>query len=509
MSGGPDGAGSEIGGQIVLRPWHVNIVISRGSGTAVYLQIAYAIMDEVRRGRLAPGDALPGTRELAEDLSVSRKTIVQAYDELNTQGWVYSELKRGTFVSKSLPSLAIDPPIIFDNIVEALSQAPALGFSRPSPDLPIQRTDNDLLTLDDGSPDTRIAPMHEFGRAYRRALVASARVNRLGYGDPKGLPRLRQAISTMLNLDRGLSTTPEHICMVRGSQMGIYLASRVFSGPGDAVVMEQLSYPPAREAFRAAGAEVVSVGLDGQGVKLDELEAVCRRRRVKAIYLTPHHQFPTTVLLPPERRMRLLLLAEQFGFTIIEDDYDHEFHFTHQPMLPLASADRWGKVVYIGSVSKLLSPSIRVGYIAASPPVIERLALEAALIDRQGDPATETAIAEMIEAGEVKRHTRRALKVYGERRRVFADLLRERLSDQISFRLPDGGLAIWAEVASSTNLNQVCAAAARLGLRFYPGGAFAMDGATVNGARLGFARLNPDELERAVDRLREALVRPR
>ena len=493
----------------MLRPWHVNIVISRGSGTAVYLQIAYAIMDEVRRGRLAPGDALPGTRELAEGLSVSRKTIVLAYDELNTQGWVYSELKRGTFVSKSLPNLTTPLPIILDNTLEERPAAPALGFARAAPDLPIQRTDNDLLTLDDGSPDTRIAPMHEFGRAYRRALVASARLNRLGYGDPRGLPRLRQAIATMLNLDRGLSTTADHICMVRGSQMGIFLASRVFSGPGDVVVMEQLSYPPACEAFRAAGAEVVAVGLDAQGIKLDELEAVCRRRRVKAIYVTPHHQFPTTVLLPPERRMRLLLLAEQFGFTIIEDDYDHEFHFTHQPMLPLASADRWDKVVYIGSMSKLLSPSIRVGYVAAPVSVIERLALEVALVDRQGDPATETAIAEMIEAGDIKRHTRRALKIYGERRRIFSDLLRERLSDQIRFRLPDGGLAIWAEVAASTNLAQVCAQALKIGLRFYPGSAFAMDGGAVAGARLGFARLNPDELERAVDRLRRAFLRGR
>jgi GntR family transcriptional regulator/MocR family aminotransferase len=362
------------------------------------------------------------------------------------------------------------------------------------------------LTLDDGSPDTRIAPMLAFGRAYRSAVVAYARANRLGYGDPRGLPILRQAISTMLNLDRGLSTTADHICMVRGSQMGIYLASRVFSGPGDTVVMEQLSYPPAREAFRAAGAQVVCVGLDSQGILLDELEAVCRQRRVRAIYLTPHHQFPTTVVLPPERRMRLLLLAEQFGFTIIEDDYDHEFHFTHQPMLPLASADRWGKVVYIGSMSKLLTPSIRMGYLAAHPATIDRLALSAALIDRQGDSATESAIAELIEAGEIKRHTRRALKTYGERRQVFAQLLRERLADHIRFRLPDGGLAIWAETDPAVDLNKACAAAARLGLGFYTGDGFAMDGAPVAGARLGFARLNPDELERAVDRLRRALT---
>ena len=491
----------------MLRPWHVNIVVSRQSRTALYLQIAHAIIDEVRRGRLAPGDALPGTRELAEGLNVSRKTIVLAYEELNTQGWVSPEAKRGTFVSKLLPSLDVYTRPERQNPKGSSKVDVGFAFSRPRPDLPIQRTDDEVLTFDDGSPDTRIAPTQELGRAYRRALTAAGRTNRLGYGDPRGSARVRRAISTMLNLDRGLSTTPETICTVRGSQMGIYLAARVFSGPGDAVVMEQLSYPPAREAFRAAGAEVIAVGLDSQGIRLDQLEAACRRRRIKAVYLTPHHQFPTTVLLPPERRLRLLLLAEQFGFTIIEDDYDHEFHFTHQPMLPLASADRWGKVVYIGSMSKILTPSIRLGYVAAPEPVIERLALEAALIDRQGDPATETAIAEMIEAGEVKRHTRRALKVYAERRSVFADLLRRDLSDHVTFQLPDGGLAIWIDVDPAVDLDAVSTSAARSGLRFYPGGAFAMDGAPVAGARLGFARLNPAELEQAVARLRRAFVR--
>jgi len=492
----------------VLRPWHVNIVISRGSRTAVYLQIAHAIIDEIRRGRLAPGSALPGTRELAEAIGVSRKTIVLAYDELSTQNWVTAELKRGTFVSRSLPSLVGETRPVADDLADVL-KSPTIRLNGRTPNLPIIRTDEDILTFDDGAPDARLAPAAELGRAYRRALTVAARSNRLGYGDPRGTEALRQAISTMLNLDRGLTTTPDTVCTVRGSQMGIYLAARALAGPGDAVVVEKLSYPPAREAFLAAGADVLTVGLDAHGVRLDELEAVCRRRRVRAVYLTPHHQFPTTVLLPPDRRMRLLLLAEQFDFAIIEDDYDHEFHFTHQPVLPLASADRWGRVIYIGSLSKLLTPSVRIGYVAAARPVIERLALEAALIDRQGDPTTETAIAEMIEAGDIKRHTRRALKIYGERRRIFSDLLRERLSDQIRFRLPDGGLAIWAEVAASTNLAQVCAQALKIGLRFYPGSAFAMDGGAVAGARLGFARLNPDELERAVDRLRRAFLRGR
>jgi GntR family transcriptional regulator/MocR family aminotransferase len=237
---------------------------------------------------------------------------------------------------------------------------------------------------------------------------------------------------------------------------------------------------------------------------LAALEALCRRRRIRAIYVTPHHQFPTTVLMPPDRRMRLLLLAEQFDFAIIEDDYDHEFHFTHQPMLPLASADRLGRVVYIGSMSKILTPSVRVGYVAAAKPVIDRLALELALIDRQGDPATEAAIAEMFEAGEIKRHTRRALRIYGERRAVFAALLTEKLGDLARFKLPDGGLAVWVNFREDVDPLALAAAAERRRLRVYPGAAFAMDGGQTPGARLGYARLNETELGQAVGRLREA-----
>lgn len=490
----------------MLRPWHVNIVISRQSRTAVYLQVAHAVIDEIRRGRLAPGAALPGTRELAEDLSLSRKTIVLAYEELATQGWVSAELKRGTFVSRALPTVDRDSTTAPDLLAE-VRKTSDIRLRGHAPDLQVIRNDEDILTFDDGAPDARLAPVLELGRAYRRALTAAARSNRLGYGDPRGTAALRQAISTMLNLDRGLSTTPDSVCTVRGSQMGIYLAARVLAGPGDTVVVEALSYPPAREAFRAAGAEVVTVGLDAHGIRLDDLEEVCRRRRVRAVYLTPHHQFPTTVLLRPDRRMRLLLLAEQFGFAIIEDDYDHEFHFTHQPVLPLASADRWGKVIYIGSLSKLVTPSIRVGYVAAPPPVIERMALEAALIDRQGDPATETAIAEMIEAGEVRRHTRRVLKVYAERRRVFAELLAQSLKGLADFSLPEGGLAVWLNFADRVDAAALPAVALERRLRLYGGAAFSADGRPVQGARLGFARLNPAELAQAVARLRQAVDR--
>ena len=482
----------------MLRPWDLNIAIRRGSQTAIYLQICHAILEEIRRGRIKPGSALPGTREMAEGLGVNRKTVVEAYEELTAQGWLVPERKRGTFVSSDLPQ--VDQRIAGSGTEGRMPERPAFGLYGTGPVIPLVLPKDGVLTFDDGAPDTRLTPIDELARAYRSGLASAVRRNRLGYGDPRGTLALRSAVSTMLNLDRGLTTTADNICLVRGSQMGIYLAARVLAGPGDTVVVEELSYPPAWEAFRAAGATIAAVGLDGNGMKLDELEKLCRQQRVRAVYVTPHHQFPTTVLMKPERRLRLTALAEQFGFAIVEDDYDHEFHFVHKPMLPLASADRWGKVIYIGSMSKLLSPSLRIGYLAAPVSVVERVASEIMIIDRQGDPATEAAVAELMESGAIKRHTRRVLRIYAERRQKLSDLLQETFGDLVEFTPPDGGLALWVQFKDGIDITALAARARTEGLQFLPGQSFAASGQPVQAVRLGFGSLDFGELTEAVRR---------
>jgi GntR family transcriptional regulator/MocR family aminotransferase len=490
----------------VLRPWPFKILVRRRSQTPVYLQIVHALVDEIRRGRLSSGTALPGTRELAESLQVNRKTVVQAYDELQAQGWVQSELTRGTFISATLPAV---PTAAQARPAARMPDQPDFPLVGAAPSISILLPQSQLLTFDDGAPDTRLVPVNVLARAYRHALSTLSRRNALAYGDPRGSSQLRSAVSAMLNLDRGLSTTPEHICLTRGSQMAIYLTARMLVTRGDTVVMEELSYPPARESFRAAGAEVAAVGLDAHGLRVDELERVCRKKRVRAIYLTPHHQFPTTVLLPPDRRLRLFALAAQFRFAIVEDDYDHEFHFSHRPMLPLASADPDGRVIYIGSMSKLLSPSLRLGYIAAPTAVIDRAAAELLMIDRQGDPATEAAIAELIAIGEVHRHTRKVLRIYAERRELLAQLLHQELDGDLEFDLPDGGLAVWVRFATAIDVSKLMEAARRERLQLLPGNAFSVSGADVQGLRLGFASLDDTELRRAVQRLRAAFSKLR
>jgi len=413
------------------------------------------------------------------------------------QGWLTAETTRGTFVSALLP--LITKPAAH---VAAAKAAPApFLLRREAPDLPYVESAPGTLTFDDGAPDTRLMPAELVARTYRRALLEAARRNRLGYADPRGFLRLREAVAEMLRADRGLNCTAENICITRGSQMAIFLSARLLAAQGDHVAIEALSYPPAREAFVSAGATIHAVEIDEQGINPEALEALCDKYPIRAIYLTPHHHFPTTVVLPPERRIRLAALAERRNFAIIEDDYDHEFHFTHRPLLPLASAEGFGRLLYIGSLSKLLSPSLRIGYLVGAKTLIDRAAAEVMMIDRQGDPATEAAAAELMSSGALKSHARKVLRIYAARRECLAGALRAAFGERIGFTLPQGGLALWVTFPQAMDLEGFALAARANMVAFTPGQAFATNGMRVRGARLGFGSLDEAEIGEAVRRL--------
>ncbi len=495
----------------MLRPWKISLAerVDRSRSIPVYQQIVQALIHDIQRGRLLPGTFLPSSRELAGTLGVNRKTIVLAYDDLIAQGWLASDGTRGTIVSDSLPELAPQlspvPPI---DLYESAS--PEFKIHPSADPLPafVENTD---LTFDDGAPDSRLLSPDVLSRAYRTALRQAARGNWLGYGDPRGSPILRETIANMLTAHRGIVANADNICITRGSQMAIFLAARILVRPGETVVVEALSYSPAWEAFRAAGASVVGARLDDNGLDVEDLEALCRKHKVRALYLTPHHQFPTTVSLTPQRRLRLLDLAGQFGFAVIEDDYDHEFHFEQQPLLPIASyAPR--RTVYIGSMSKLLLPGLRIGYVAAAPDVIRLMANETVIIDRQGNVPTELAVVELIESGELHRHARKALQVYLRRRNAFAELLRENFGDAVDFKRPDGGLSFWLKFGDAAVLDAIEKNAPKCGVRFLPSRSFAVPPYQQRGLRLGYASLDPDEATEAVRRLRRAAnsaIRPK
>lgn len=490
----------------VIRKWPLNVPIrlERQLRTPIFRQLAQQISDEIRRGRLLPGTALPGTRELALDLEINRKTVVIAYDELIAQGWLTADPMRGTFVSPTLPALAHGCAPCEDAQVAGRRD---YEVSDDLGDVPLVVSGPAAGSFDDGLPDTRLVPAGLLGRAYRSAILRTSRRNLLRYSDPRGNLALREAISVLLNADRGLATTAANICLTRGSQMGIFLAARVLTRPGDTVAMEAVTYPPAYLSFKSSNVNVVDVRVDQQGLDVSHLEEVCRRTRISAVYLTPHHHFPTTVVLPPERRMRLLSLAAEYRFAIIEDDYDHEYNFDFRPPLPMASFAPT-RIVYIASFSKILAPSLRLGYVVAPVEVIDIFAKQIALIDRQGDEVTEMAVGEIIGDGELARHARRALATYRGRRDAFVSLLRAHFGDLIQFDIPQGGLACWIRFLNHADLERLESRARSRSFRMLSSNAYRICDSAPYGLRLGFASKDNHEMSEAITGLRSLLDKP-
>ena len=491
-------------GQKVLRPWTLKPVLRDAPGTAVYVQIAHAIVRDIQRGRLKPGAVLPSSREFAALLDVNRKTVMLAFDELVSQGWIVSQGRRGTFVSSELP-------LPFRVARETRALPARMPPSEPAFDLRIRATSlvPDLTgevatSFSDGVPDTRLAPNAALARIQNAAMRSLGHRNRLSYGGQTGAPELRASLADMLGSERGLNATLDEICVTRGSQMAIYLVAQVMCQPGDTVVMEELSYPPAWEAFRHAGAEVVAAPMDENGLDPVALEGICKSRRVAAIYLTPHHQYPTTRLMRMPRRLQLLELAETFRFAIVEDDYDHEFHFQRKPVLPLAASDHRGRAIYIGSLSKLLAPGLRCGYLVASRPFIREVEKLVLLIDRCGNPVVEATLAEALGSGVIKRHAGRALRIYEQRLEHVADRLVRDFSAFLSFVKPAGGLALWTRLRGGIDVDQLVVHARDQGVLLVAGSRYSLTGSKVDALRLGYASHSELELNVLLDGLHRA-----
>ncbi len=496
-----------------MRGWELAVDLDPGKDQPIFLQIAHALADDIRRGRLRPGARLPGSRVLASSLSVHRNTVLAAYRELGAEGWIETLPAQGTLVSGSVP----DPsPRRFAPRAASRSEVPArLGFDLgPGVDpYPLPTFPKGTLVLAGGIPDLRLVPVGALARAYRRALTQEVKArgdarrgpSTLDYGDPRGHARLREALASMLSAVRGLAAGPEAILVTRGSQMALDLTARALLAPGDVVAVEAFGYRPAWEAFKQAGARLVPLPVDAQGLDVEALEALVCRERVRAVYVTPHHQYPTTAVLSPGRRMALLELARAHRLAVIEDDYDHEFHYDGRPVLPLASADQHGVVIYVGTLSKILAPGLRIGFVVAPAPLIERLAARRTYVDRQGDLTVERAVAELLEDGEVQRHARRARRAYQSRRDALAEALGKELGAALSFSLPAGGMALWAHAAPEIDVDAWAERALGAGVAFTTAKRFAFDGRRRPFVRLGFASLSERDLREAARRMAGAL----
>jgi GntR family transcriptional regulator/MocR family aminotransferase len=481
--------------------WTPALALDPRADKPLYAQIVDALVAEIRAGRLASGDRLPGTRTLAIHLGVHRNTVIAAFDELVAEGWLRTNAGASTRVAEELPAEVArsNRPSRGDHKRLPFSLAASPLGPKSTPDVP----GPGVLLLAGGLPDVRLIPDVALARAHRRALRKGGTAL-LSYGEAAGHPQLRAALAQMLSATRAMSLSADDLVVTRGAQMAMYLAARVLIEPGDLVAVEAWGYPPAWDVLRAAGAQLVPVPVDGEGLDTEALARLAARRNLRAVYVTPHHQFPTLVTLAAARRLELLELARRHRFAIIEDDYDHEVHYQGSPVLPLAHMDVHGCVVYVGTLSKVLAPGLRLGFLVAAAPVIERALSWRRIIDRQGDLTTEAAVAELFEDGEVQRHIGRVRRIYANRRAALLDAVDRHLPDAFEITLPRGGMALWARAAAGDDTDAWSARALERGVAVSPASRYWLGRGHEHGFRLGFAALDERELELAVRRLAAA-----
>lgn len=487
---------------INMLPFATLIQIDKGVKAPVFIQISNSLAEQIRKGTIPAGAQLPGTRALADVLGVHRQTVVAAYDELLAQGWIETQAAKGTFVSQKLPEIKVQGFKPSSNVSSnPRAKAGFTFYADPSLSKPILRGSNSLA-FDDGFPDVRLAPWDALNRAYRTALQQGYRKNLFFYGDILGELSLRTQMTKYLRETRGLPIELDNVLITRGSTMAIYLTAQLLVQAQDVVVVGEISYGSANLIFQRQGAKLLQVPVDEHGIDVQAIEQLCQEQPVRLVYVTPHHHYPTTVTMPAERRLRLLQLAQQYHFCILEDDYDYDFHYNSNPILPLAGADTGGHVVYVGSLCKAFSPALRIGYVAAPSEVVENLARLRRILDRQGDNLLEAATATLFRDGEMKRHLKKAQKTYQQRRNLFCEMLTQELGSIVEFKKPRGGMAVWAQFDPEFPLRKVREKLLQKGLYIPDAANYTPD---LNVTRLGFASANEEEMERGMQIFKSCL----
>ena len=479
------------------------ITIDKSSKVPVYLQIANAFVRQIRHGRLRKGAKLPGSRKLAGLLAVNRMTVVAAYEELQAQGWIDQKPRRGGFIRDELPELVPKPIDGAEAPFPPPKEIPFAINDRLTVFPFIKTANSRLLAIDDGFPDTRLAPIEELSRSLRGLSKIPGYKKYLTYGDTKGSPALREVLADFLHHTRGLPVNTGNLLITRGATMGLYLAARTITRPGDHVVMSEPGFGFARELMQQLQLHIHKAPVDANGLDIDAVEQICKTRKIRFVYTVPHHHYPTTVTLPPERRIRLLALAKTYNFAIIEDDYDYDFHYTSMPMMPMASIDRHGSVVYIGTLTKTLAPSIRVGFLTATEAFVNLVASYRKAVDFQGDAFVELAIASLYRDGIMEKHVKKSLKVYRARRDYFCGLLKNEIGSDIRFDVPGGGMSVWAEFRP--DMEEMVRKARKKGLVINRGNYYGAGEHPRNTTRMGFASLNSEEQERVVEIIKASM----
>jgi GntR family transcriptional regulator/MocR family aminotransferase len=477
----------------------------RDSAMAGYRWLAQAVRAEILDGRLRPGTRLPATRDLAGQYGLSRGTIINAFEELKSEGYLEGSVGSGTYVSGILPEELLQ--VSRENTDEAGARPSGRRSRRRIADYAVRLKPFPSLETRTARafrahlPALDLFPTTVWAQIAARRL-RSASTNFLTAGDPLGYRPLRQAVADYLATSRGVRCDAGHVVIVAGVQHALDLAARLFLNPGDRVCMENPGYIGATLVFEAVGAKICAVPLDEEGITLRGVNL----RGTRLIYVTPGHQFPLGITMSLPRRLELLEYARNSRALIFEDDYDSEYRYSGRPVPALQGLDRSGQVLFAGSFSKVLFPSLRLGYLVVPPDLVDYFAAAQSVTSRHAPLLDQAVLCDFIVEGHFGRHLRRMREVYSERLSVLLENARQRLSGLLEVSDVAAGLQTFGWLRRGINGESAAKAASDRGVdviplsRFYRGPRPPREG-----LQLGFAAVDVREIRRGVQELAAAL----
>ncbi len=492
--------------QLSGREMQIPLLLDRSRPETLTAQLVDQLRDAVRRNRIPHGTRLPSSRELSEQLAVSRNTVVRAYESLVAEGYLDARPASGMFVAERLPDSPFPAPILIPPLKrEGDNAMPPPRRQQRAPDLVNRNRSRLSFDFFPGQPNASLFPLKTWRRLLQSALSLGGAAGLAHYGEPAGSTALRSAVAAHLASTRGVVVDPGCIVIVNGIQEAINIAARLFLGPGAKGLVETPCYQGAAYAFQASGAELIGAPIDEDGLRVDLLPDAA----AGLIYLTPSHQYPTGYVLSLERRERLVAWARRNGCYILEDDYDGDFRYEGSP-LPAIAAIAPDCALYLGTFSKSLGAGLRVGYIAAPPEIAEAVRTEKALLNNGNAWLEQAALAEMMRGGGFRAHLTRLRAHYGESRDSLLESLRRHFGE-VEVSGAEAGLHVfWRLPAGVPDAMVLEALARRARVGVYSlasGGAFETRPSLLaqRALILGYASMTPRQIEQGVARLSDAV----
>jgi GntR family transcriptional regulator/MocR family aminotransferase len=469
----------------------------------VYIQVSQQIVNAIQRKEISKGILLPGTRVLGQLLKVHRNTAVAIYEELASQGWVEIIPNKGTFV--------LDPALKTTKIKAASQKINQAYIAAKRTGFPFQKSfhlastvqlTSAKYTINDGKPDVRLHPVHQFTRWYSAAMNRKTLIKKWDKTNEFYHSLFQKQLCNYLNVSRGFHISTHNLISTRSTEMSLYIVSQLLIKQNDIVLVGHLSNYAANMIFQQAGATIKTIPIDTDGLDIAYIKKYFVKNSIRCVYICAHRDYPTVVALSKERRLALLQLAKEFGFAIIEDDYDYDFQFEKAAMYPMATTDTNGMVIYLGKFGQSLFPSFQTGFVIAPENLISEANNYLQLLDKQGDLIQEQMLSELINEGEIYRLMKKNIVIYTQRRDCICKLLTAYFVNIAHWVIPNGGLAIWLQFQPQISLVQLAEEAEKNDL-FLPKRVLYQNKSTC-AIRFGFGDLDTDEMTVVLKKLKNA-----